>query len=104
MLVPNLEVARSRFGRMRGLLGRRELPEGRGLLIENCSSIHTWFMKFAIDVIFVDASGTVRKLARDVRPWRMAGCFGARDVVELAGGALAGLAVAVGDEVRVEAT
>ena len=102
MLVPQLERARTCFERMRGLLGRRELAEGRALLIEGCSSIHTWFMKFAIDAMFLDRAGVAVKLVRDLGPWRLAGCWAARDVVELAAGALGRLPIAVGDRVSVE--
>jgi len=58
-------------GRMRGLLGRRSLPNGQGLLIERCGSIHTIGMRFAIDVVFLDSAWRVCRVARNVRPGRL---------------------------------
>lgn len=84
------ETARSWWSRGKGLLGRRGLPEGGGLIIEPCSSIHTWFMAFPIDVAFVAADGRVVRTAHALRPWRF-GPFArkVRYVVELPVGALA---------------
>ena len=83
MLARALEGAFTRNDRNRGLLGRTSLAPGAGLVIAPCSSVHTWFMKFAIDVIFVGRDGRVRKIARAVPPWRMAIGFGSFAVVEL---------------------
>jgi uncharacterized protein len=85
-LVPDLRVADSFLARTRGLLGRKRLEPGEGLLILGTSSVHTHFMRFAIDVVFLDRDGCVLKLSRELRPWRFAGCRGARDVVELPAG------------------
>ena len=83
VLVQALEAAFTRKERNHGLLGRTSLEPGEGLLIAPCSSVHTWFMKFAIDVIFVASDGRVRKIARAVPPWRFALGFGSFAVVEL---------------------
>ena len=64
------EVARSFLARLKGLIGRRGLPPGQGLLILRCNAIHTFFMRFAIDVTFYDRENRVVKTVRDVRPWR----------------------------------
>ena len=64
------EVARSFWARVRGLIGRRGLPPGRGLLILRCNAIHTFFMRFAIDATFYDREDRVVKVVRDIRPWR----------------------------------
>jgi uncharacterized membrane protein (UPF0127 family) len=85
-LVPDLRVADSFLVRTRGLLGRKRLEPGEGLLIRRTSSVHTHFMRFAIDVVFLDRDGRVLKLSRELRPWRFAGCRGASDVVELPAG------------------
>jgi uncharacterized membrane protein (UPF0127 family) len=53
---------------MRGLLGRRSLPPGEGLLIAHCGSIHTVGMRFAIDVVFLDRSWRVCRVCRNLRP------------------------------------
>ena len=71
---------------MKGLLGRAHLPPGEGILLRPASSIHTHFMRFAIDAVFVDDDLRVVKVAERLRPWRMAGRRGARAVIELAAG------------------
>ena len=80
------EVARTAFQRTKGLLGKRELPRGEGLLIQRTSSIHMFFMRFPIDAVFVDRDLVVRKVVRDLKPWRMAFAFGAKWVLELPAG------------------
>jgi uncharacterized membrane protein (UPF0127 family) len=73
--------------RIVGLLGRTSLKKGACLWIEPCSSIHTCFMKFPIDVVYVDYEGLVLKIRRNVKPWRFdLPVFGARAVVEFAAG------------------
>ena len=62
--------ARRPWTRMRGLLGRASLPQGEGMLFDRTSSVHTFFMRFPIDVVFLDASGEVVSVREAVRPWR----------------------------------
>ena len=90
-------VADSMFRRMRGLLGRRELGAGEGLLLRPAGSIHTAFMRFPIDAVFVDRELAVLKVAADLRPWRAARCSGAHAVVELAAGEAARREIRPGD-------
>jgi uncharacterized membrane protein (UPF0127 family) len=71
---------------MRGLIGRRELHPGDGIVLRPSWSVHTFFMRFPIDVVFVDADQVVSKVVPDLRPWGWATCRGARDVVELRAG------------------
>ncbi len=88
-LASNLEAATNMVSRFRGLMLRRKLPEGGGLLIRPCNSIHMFFMLFAIDAVFVDRENRVTKVARNVRPW-IGLAFGgraARAVLELPTGA-----------------
>ncbi len=59
---------------------------GEGLLIPRTSSVHTHFMRFPIDVVFLDGEGRVAKIVRGLRPWRFAGARGTRDVLELPAG------------------
>ena len=99
-LVPDLRVADSLGARARGLLGRSGLKAGEGLLITRTSSVHTHFMRFPIDVVFLDRGGGVLKVAHGVRPWRFAGCRGARDVVELAAGECERLGIREGLRLR----
>jgi uncharacterized protein len=79
-------IAASPSSRLRGLLGRKGLEAGEGLLLRPASSIHTCFMRFPIDAVFVDRDGTVVRITRELRPWRAAGRRGARAVLELAAG------------------
>jgi len=71
VVVDTLSIADSFASRFVGLQFRRELPVGHGLLLMPCRSIHTCWMRFAIDVIFLDAGGTVLDVRSAVRPWRM---------------------------------
>jgi uncharacterized membrane protein (UPF0127 family) len=79
-------IAATPLARARGLLGRNELPPGEGLLIRPGFSIHTLFMRFPIDVVFLDRSGSVVDVVGRLRPWRAATRLRARAVLELAAG------------------
>ena len=71
VLARYVELADSFFSRAKGLLGRSSLPPQSGLLIRPCNSIHTFFMQFAIDVLFLDGQGQVLKIQRNLVPWRL---------------------------------
>lgn len=71
---------------MKGLLGRRGLPAGEGILLRPAGSVHTGFMRFPIDVVFVDRDLVVQKVVGDLPPWRTARARGARAALELAAG------------------
>lgn len=81
--------------RMRGLLGRRALPAGEGLLLHPTASVHTAFMRFPIDVVFLDRDLRVVKLVESLRPWRMASARRARSTLELATGQAAARGIRV---------
>ena len=85
------ELADTPFRRMRGLLGRDSLEPDQGMLFRPAGSVHTFFMRFPIDVVFCDRELRVLGVARELEPWRTAGRRGAKVVVELAGGAAAGV-------------
>jgi len=85
------EVARSAFRRMRGLLGRSGLEPDEGMLFQPAGSIHTLFMRFPIDVVFLSRDLVVIGVEPAMKPWRAAGRKGAKVVVEMAAGAAAGL-------------
>jgi uncharacterized membrane protein (UPF0127 family) len=87
---------------MRGLLGRRGLPRGHGLFIEPTWSVHTWFMRFPIDVVFLDRDLTVLKIRKDLGPWRTSARFRARSVLELASGECDRVRLEVGDRLAFE--
>jgi uncharacterized membrane protein (UPF0127 family) len=79
-------LAETPFARLRGLLGRSGLSSGEGLLLRPAGSIHTAFMRFTIDAVFLDAADRVVKVASTLQPWRTAACRGARSVLELPAG------------------
>ena len=80
------EVASTLGSRTKGLLGRSGLDPGHGLLITRTGSIHTVFMRFAIDAVYLDKQMTVRKIVRGIRPFRLSWSPGAKYVLELAAG------------------
>jgi uncharacterized membrane protein (UPF0127 family) len=89
VVVADLEVARTTWSRFVGLMGRPSLGSGAGLWIEPCNSIHMFFMRFAIDVLFLDRRRRVKKVMLNLKPWRVSPIvFGARTVVELPAGTL----------------
>jgi uncharacterized membrane protein (UPF0127 family) len=85
------EIADTPFRRLRGLLGRDSLAPGEGMLFRPLGSIHTFFMRFPIDVVFCDRDLTVVGVVRNLKPWRAAGRRRARVVIELAAGAASGV-------------
>ena len=97
MVCERCVVADSYLSRMKGLLGRAELQSGEGLLLEPASSIHMWFMRFAIDAVFLDRDLNVLGIREDLRPWRIAGRRGARMVLELPSGEAARRGLQVGE-------
>ena len=93
-------VADRPLARMKGLLGRRALPRGEGILLRPAGSVHTAFMRFAIDVVFLDAELKVVKVAA-LPPWKAAGARGAKAVLELAAGEVERHTLREGDRLRV---
>jgi len=95
----SVTVADSAFRRLRGLLGRRALPAGEGIVLRPAWSIHTAFMRFPIDVVFINAEQVVMRVDQSMRPFKTASCRGAREVVELAGGECGRRGLGPGDRV-----
>jgi uncharacterized membrane protein (UPF0127 family) len=95
--------ARSFLARGRGLMGRPGLAAGEGLLIDPCASVHSFFMRFPIDVVFADKAHRVVGLTEAMPPNRpYAGAWRARYVVELPAGTIAATGTQVGDQLAVE--
>jgi uncharacterized membrane protein (UPF0127 family) len=94
-------MATTALSRLRGLAGRSELAAGDGILLRPCGSIHTFFMRFPIDVVFCDADLRVLAVATDVPRRRLRGQRGAKVVIELASGEAARRGVEPGDALRV---
>lgn len=82
---------------MRGLLGRPPLAPDQGLLIDPCPSVHTLGMRYAIDIVFLDAHYRVLRQVSNLVPLRWAGCTGARATLEMAPGTLS---LAVGERIE----
>ncbi len=95
-------IAESPWLRMKGLLGRRDLPDGEGILLRPASSIHMAFMRFPIDAVFLARDLTVLKVVPDLRPWRMAARWRAHSVLELPAGSCARYGVRERDRLTVE--
>ena len=93
-------LADTALARMRGLLGRRELPSGEGVLLRPASSVHTAFMRFAIDAVFLDRDFQVLKVVAGLRPWRTARGRHAKAVLELAAGECERRGLRVGDRLQ----
>jgi uncharacterized protein len=90
-------VADQPLRRMRGLLGRRSLPAGEGLLLQPAPSVHTAFMRFPIDVVFLDRDLQVVKVVEGLRRWRTASARRARTTLELATGEASARGIQVGN-------
>lgn len=96
-------IADTLFSRMKGLLGRDHLDSGEALLITRCQSIHMFFMKFAIDAIFIDRNHCVVGLVRRIKPFRLSACFfKAVSVIECSAGTIEATHTEIGDKISLE--
>ena len=86
VLADNAEVADHGAARNKGLLGRDGLSSGEGLWIVPCEAVHTFGMRFPIDLVYIDRKKVVRKVRSNVRPWRLSGCLSAHSIIELPAG------------------
>jgi uncharacterized protein len=91
------EVEEGVFGRMRGLLGRRGLEAGGGMLLAPAPSVMTFFMRFSIDVVFLDREHRIVGISHTLRPWRLAGARHAHAALELPAGRAAACGLQKGD-------
>ncbi len=96
------EIADTPWRRLRGLLGRDELPAGHGMLIVPAPSIHSAFMRFEFDAVFVDRDMKVVKLSERIPRWRARSAKHARSVLELAAGEIAARGLQLGDQLAVK--
>jgi uncharacterized membrane protein (UPF0127 family) len=102
VLAENVETAFDSRTRRQGLLGRNELPAGAALVLAPCNAVHTFRMRFPIDVVFVARDGRVTKIVRQMAAWRAAASFSAFATIELRAGAIDGFDLGVGDRLVVE--
>ncbi len=96
-LLRQVDTAITVWQRFRGLMLRSPLPEGQGLLITDCSSVHTCFMRFPIDLIYISGDNCVLKIVPRVKSWRVSACRGARAVLEGPPGCAERAGLKVGD-------
>jgi len=102
IIADRARVASSMGDRMVGLLATPEVMPGEGLLVERTQSIHMFFMRYPIDVVFFDRRRRVTRLVHRIGPWRIvAWARGARDCLELRAGALEGTDTQVGDQLEI---
>jgi uncharacterized membrane protein (UPF0127 family) len=101
MLAERAELANNYWTRFVGLMGRRELPAGSGLVLQPGGGIHMWFMRIPLDVIHVDKQNRITHVLRSIKPWRFGPLFvGNKYAIELPVGAADG--TQVGDVIEVE--
>jgi uncharacterized membrane protein (UPF0127 family) len=99
-VVSRVSVADTAATRSKGLLGRDSMAPEEGLWIVPCPMIHTFFMRFSIDVVFLDGDNKVRRVIENLKPWRLSPwVFSARSVLEMAAGTLQG-SVQIGDQLE----
>lgn len=88
------------FARLKGLIGRKRLDEGEALCINPCKSVHTFFMRFSIDIVFVDKNGVVCLIVNDLEPYKVSRYVAsAKYVIELPNGKCKKSELEVGDKV-----
>lgn len=87
-LATRAELAHSGAKRSKGLLGRKSLPPGGGMWIIPCESVHTFFMQFPIDLVYLDHKLRIKKIRDSVGPWRLSACLSAHSIIELPAGTI----------------
>lgn len=103
ILSDHAELADTFLGRMRGLLGRSTFAEGEAMVITHCNSIHMFFMKFPIDVIFLDQDFRVVGEERHIRPFMMSPVYWTSErVVELPAGTLERTGTSIGNIIEIK--
>jgi uncharacterized membrane protein (UPF0127 family) len=102
VLADNCRIALTFLPRFLGLMMRRELPIGHGMLFPRCSSIHMLFMRFPIDAVYLDSSNRVAKIVENLRPWRVSAAAGADAILELPAGRAKECGLRKGDTLRIE--
>jgi uncharacterized membrane protein (UPF0127 family) len=101
MICEKVKLADNMFTRLLGLMFSKDLPAGEGLLIRPCNSIHTFFMNYSLDIVFLDKDFSVVKVIYNMRPWRMSWMyFKANQVLEMKAGNLKPN-IAVGEKLEV---
>lgn len=100
-LADQAELAGSGAKRSKGLLGRKGLGHGEGMWIVPCEAIHTFFMRFSIDLVYLDRKLCIKKIKGNVRPWRISACLAAHSVIELPAGTIQDTRTECGDTLEI---
>jgi uncharacterized membrane protein (UPF0127 family) len=100
VLATHIDVADSGPKRNKGLLGRKSLEPGEGLWIVPCESVHTFFMQFAIDLVYLDRNHRIKKVRGSVPPWRLSACLSAHSILELPAGTIQSTQTQAGDTLQ----
>ena len=90
------------LARLKGLLGKSELAPGEGVLLYPTSAVHTWFMRFPIDAVFLDRDLRVLRVTSELKPWRAAAGRRAKAVLELPAGECRRRGIEAGNTLRIE--
>jgi uncharacterized membrane protein (UPF0127 family) len=102
VLADSADLADSSEKRRTGLLKHSELKSGEGLWIVPCESVHSFFMKFTIDVLYLDRARKVRGMRQRMKPWRVSACLPAHSVLELPAGMIEQTGTLKGDQLALE--
>ena len=101
-IAAKVELAGEGPNRRKGLLGRERLDPGEGLWIVPCEAVHTFCMRFPIDLIYLDRKHRVTKVRSHVGPWRLSACLRAHSVIELPAGSVGETGTMPGDTLAIE--
>lgn len=103
ILADKAEIANNPLKRMKGLLGKSEFSQGSALILDPCDSVHTFFMRFAIDIIFIDKNNSVVKIISSMKPYRLSGIyFKSRLAIELPSGKTLATNTQLGDKILIK--
>lgn len=105
VIASDLREASGFFSRLKGLIGMAKLEDGEGLWMARCRAIHTFGMRFPIDVVFLNGENIVKKVVNGLRPFRpMVCCLSAKSVIELPEGAIKNMQIQLGDRIEIVRT
>lgn len=102
VLADAADVADTSAKRRTGLLKHTGLEPGQGLWIVPCESVHSFFMKFAIDLVYLDRNKKVKKVRHRMVPWRLSACLTAHSILELPAGVVESTGTQAGDQLVIE--
>ncbi len=99
-MLKSVRLTTTAWERMKGLLGSEQLGNNDALIISPCNSVHTLFMKYAIDVIYLDKNGTIKKIVPQLKPWHFSFCLSSATTLELASGMAEKINLTMGQQIQ----